>query len=144
MTAAVATKLKKATFKHIEAELYCYHDTLKEIQMIRNNIMFCREDVDENVGGGRSSLPGKPTESIATRLATHKRLAQLEEIANAIERVYTQLPETHQKLIRLKYWTRPQTLTWDGIANELHIGRMTAFRWRNEIIYAIAEVLGWR
>ncbi|NUK30357.1 hypothetical protein HT574_09715 [Parageobacillus sp. VR-IP] len=64
----------------------CYHDTLKEIQMIRNSIMFCREGVDENIGGGRDSLLGKPTESIAVRLAAHKRLTPLEERANAIER----------------------------------------------------------
>ncbi|KYD16430.1 hypothetical protein [Saccharococcus caldoxylosilyticus] len=88
---AVATKLKKAAFQHIEAELYCYHDTLKEIQMIRNSIMFCREGVDENIGGGRDSLSGKTMESIAVRLAAHKRLAPLEERANAIERtgIYT-------------------------------------------------------
>jgi RinA family phage transcriptional activator len=142
--AVAVPKLKKATFKHIESELYSYKDTLKEIEFIRNNIMFCKEEIDENVGGSRASLPGKPTESIATRLATHKRLAQLEEIVNAIEKVYTRLPETHQKLIRLKYWTKPQTLTWDGIADKLYISKRQAMRWRDEIIYAIAEVLGWR
>jgi RinA family phage transcriptional activator len=139
-----AIKLKKATFKHIESELYCYKDTLKEIEFIRNNIMFCKEEIDENVGGGRASLPGKPTENIATRLATHRRLTKLEEIANAIEKVYVNLPETHQKLIQLRYWTRPQKYTWDGIAEQLHVNRATAFRWRDQIINSIAEVLGWR
>jgi RinA family phage transcriptional activator len=142
--AVAATKLKKATFKHIESELYSYKDTLKEIEFIRNNIMFCKEEIDENVGGSRASLPGKPTESIATRLATHKRLAQLEEIVNAIEKVYTRLPETHQRLIQLWYWTRPRRYTWDGVAEKLFISKRQAMRWRDEIIYAIAEVLGWR
>jgi RinA family phage transcriptional activator len=137
-------KLKKATFKHIESELYSYKDTLKEIEFIRNNIMFCKEEIDENVGGGRASLPGKPTENIATRLATHRRLTKLEEIANAIEKVYVNLPETHQKLIQLRYWTRPQKYTWEGIAEQLHVNRATAFRWRDQIINSIAEVLGWR
>jgi RinA family phage transcriptional activator len=139
-----AIKLKKATFKHIESELYSYKDTLKEIEFIRNNIMFCKEEIDENVGGGRASLPGKPTENIATRLATHRRLTKLEEIANAIEKVYVNLPETHQKLIQLRYWTRPQKYTWEGIAEQLHVNRATAFRWRDQIINSIAEVLGWR
>jgi RinA family phage transcriptional activator len=139
-----AIKLKKATFKHIESELYSYKDTLKEIEFIRNNIMFCKEEIDENVGGGRASLPGKPTENIATRLATHRRLTKLEEIANAIEKVYVNLPETHQKLIQLRYWTRPQRYTWEGIAEQLHVNRATAFRWRDQIINSIAEVLGWR
>jgi RinA family phage transcriptional activator len=142
MTAA--TKLKKATFQHIESELYSYHDTLKEIKILRDNIMFCNENDDENIGGGRNNLPSSPTERIATRLATHKRLIQLEEVTNSIYKVYTGLPEDYKKLIRLKYWTRPQLKTWDGIAEEIPVSRRTAFNMRDEIIYAIGEVLGWR
>lgn len=138
------TKLKKATFKHIESELYIYKDTLKEIEELRKDIMFTKMNDDENIGGGTSGLPSSPTERIATRLATHKRLNRLEEVANAIEKVYTGLPEDYQKLIKLKYWTRPQTLTWDGIADKLFTTKRTAQRWRDEVIYAIAEVVGWR
>lgn len=142
MTTAV--KIKKATFKHIESELYSYKDTLKEIEELRKNIVFCNDNIDENVGGGRSSFISDPTSRIGTRLATHKRLGKLEEIANAIEKVYTGLPEEYQKIVRLKYWTRPQTLTWDGIADKIPVSRRTAFNMRDEIINTIAEVLGWR
>jgi RinA family phage transcriptional activator len=141
---AIATKLKKATFKHIESELYGYHDTLREIDNLRKDIMFCNENEDENIGGGRNNLPSSPTERIATRLATHKRLTQLEEVTNAIYKVFQGLPEDYQKLVRLKYWTRPQTLTWEGIADKLFITSRQAMRWRDEIVWSIGEVLGWR
>lgn len=137
-------KLKKQTFKYIESELHSYHDTLREIKFLRNNLIFCKESEDENIGGGRSSFISTPTEQIGTRLATHKKLTHLEEIANAIEKVYTGLPEEYQKLVRLKYWTKPQTKTWEGIANELHVSRRQAFNWRDEIINVLGEVLGWR
>jgi RinA family phage transcriptional activator len=140
----VALKLRKATFKHIESELYGYHDTLREINELRKNIMFTKENDDENTGGGRNNLPSSPTERIATRLATHKRLNNLEEVTNAIQKVYTGLPEDYQKLVRLKYWTRPQTLTWEGIADKLFVTSRQAMRWRDEVIYTVAEVLGWR
>ncbi|WP_394139567.1 transcriptional regulator [Cytobacillus oceanisediminis] len=140
----VAVKLKKATFKHIESELYYYKDTVREIEQLRKDIMFCNENEDENTGGGRNNLPSSPTERIATRLATHKRLNQLEEVANAIQKVYTGLPEDYQKLVRLKYWTKPQTKTWEGIAESIPVSRRTAFNMRDEIIFAIGEVLGWR
>lgn len=140
----IATKLKKATFKHIESELYSYQDTLREINHLRKDIMFTKENDDENTGGGRNNLPSSPTERIATRLATHKRLNQLEEVTHAIQKVYTGLPEDYQKLVRLKYWTRPQTLTWEGIADKLYVTSRTAQRWRDEIVYSISEVLGWR
>lgn len=139
-----ATKLKKATFSHIESELYSYKDTLREIDNLRKDIMFTNENDDENIGGGRSSIPGRPTERIATRLMTDKRLVKLEEIASAIEKVYTGLPEDYQKLVRLKYWTKPQLKTWDGIAREIPVSRRTSFNMRDEIVNTIAEVLGWR
>jgi RinA family phage transcriptional activator len=138
------TKLKKATFKHIESELYAYHDTLKEIDRLRKDIMFCNENIDENVGGGRSNLPSSPTERIGTALLTHRRLQQLENIANAIRLAYERVPDEYKRLIQLKYWTKPQRYTWDGIADKLHISKRQAMRWRDEIVYAIAEVLGWR
>lgn len=139
-----AIKLRKATFKHIESELYGYKDTLKEIEQLRQNIMFCSESDDENIGGGRSSFPSSPTEQRATRLVEHKKLNNLEDIANAILRVYTGLPEEYRKLIKLKYWTKPQLKTWEGIAEELHVSRRQAMRWRDEIIYAVSECIGWR
>ncbi|GIN88694.1 hypothetical protein J6TS2_50800 [Heyndrickxia sporothermodurans] len=142
MTTAI--KLKKATFKHIESELYAYHETVREIESLRQNIMFTKQNDDENIGGGRSSLPSSPTERVATRLVTHKKLNQLEEIANAIQKVFTGLPEDYQKLVRLKYWTRPQMKTWEGIANEIPVSRRTAFNMRDEIVNSIGEVLGWR
>ena len=141
---ATAAKLRKATFKHIESELYAYHDTLKEIDFLRNNIMFCKENDDENIGGGRSSFISSPTEKIGTRLATNRKLTRLEEIANAIQKIYTRLPEEHQKLVRIKYWDRPQRYTWEGIANEMHVNRATALRWRDNIVQAISDELGWR
>jgi len=141
---AVAFKISKGAFKHVESELYCYHDTLKEIDRLRKDIMFCNENIDENVGGGRSNLPSSPTERIGTTLLTHRRLQQLETIANAIRLVYERVPDEYKRLIQLKYWTKPQRYTWDGIADQLHISKRQAMRWRDEVVYAIAEVLGWR
>jgi RinA family phage transcriptional activator len=138
------TKLKKATFKHIEAELYYYHDTLKEIERLRKDIMFCKENADENTGGGRGNLPSRPTERIGTILLTHKKLQQLETVTNAIQLVYDRVSDEYKRLIQLKYWTKPQRYTWDGIAEKLHISKRQAMRWRDEIVYTIAEVLGWR
>lgn len=140
-------KVKKATFKHIESELYGYHDTLKEIKLIREEILCdSQEREEENVVGGVNSVrkPGDPTGRVATTLMNHKRLSKLEEITAAIEKVYTGLPDDYQRLVKIKYWKRPQTLTWEGIARELNVGRMTAFRMRDHIVYAVCEVLGWR
>ncbi|MED5050627.1 transcriptional regulator [Anoxybacillus rupiensis] len=145
----MAALAKQSLFKWVESELYRYPQLKKEIRMIRDNIMFCKDKVDENVGGGRASLPGKPTERIATTLATDQRLEQLEGIVKSIEDVYNSLPHEYKKLIQLRYWTVRKygwesKYTWERIANELHVGRRTVFRMREEIIEAIVETLGWR
>lgn len=137
-------KVRKSTFKHVEAEIFAYHDTRKEIIRLRNEIMYGRRDPDENVGGGRASLPGDPTGNAGTRLASSKQLNHLETTVDAIESVYHRLPEDKKRLVNLYYWTRPQLLSWDGIAQKLHVSRKTAFNWRDEIIWAVTEQLGWR
>lgn len=143
MTTAI--KPTKITFKKTEAEWYNYHNTLKEIARLREEIMNpFKEFKDENVGGGRSNLPGSPTERIATRLTTHKQLNYLVEIVEAIENVYNALPDDYKKLVRLKYWNKKKQLTWDGIALELNVSKRQAMRWRDDIILATVEVLGWR
>lgn len=135
-------KLKKATFKHIEAELYCYYDTLRGIEQIRKDIMYNKE-VDENIGGGRSNIPSKPTERMATAIIMNKMLQQLEAITEAIRSVYERLPDEKKQLVKLRYWTKQQ-YSWEEIAEQLHVSKRQAIRWRDEIVYAIAEKLGWR
>lgn len=137
-------KIRKVTFRHIEAELYAYHETKKEIVRLRNDILFGSSPVDENVGGGRSSLTSDRVGLTVSRLTSDKRLIALEDIAEAINFVYMRLTEERQKLVQLRYWTKPQLLTWDGVALKLEVSRRTAINWRDEIVYAIAERVGWR
>ncbi|MGV3139433.1 transcriptional regulator [Brevibacillus agri] len=139
-----ATKIRKGTFQHVESELYAYHETRKEIIRLENEILHGSKGDDENVGGGRGNLPGDPTSRTAILLSSHKKLEQLQNIADAIESVVDRLTEDRKKLIRLRYWEKPQRLTWDGIAAELHVSRRTALNWRDEIVSAIAEKIGWR
>lgn len=137
------TKIRKGTFKHVESELYAYHETRKEIVRLKNEILHASPPPD-SVGGSRGNLSGDPTGRTATLLVTHRKIEQLERIVEAIESVVERLPEKKRQLVELKYWTRPQTLTWDGIAMRLDVSRRTALHWREEIVYAVAEKIGWR
>lgn len=138
-----ATKLRRGTFQHVEAELYAYHETKREITRIKNDILYGTSTLDENVGGGRSNIPSDPTGRAGTLLASYRLLQHMVKVVDAIEEVYNQLPEDKKKLIELKYWTKSQELSWEGIAMQLHVSRNTAINWRNEIVKTIAEHLGW-
>ena len=143
VVALYTTKLRTGTFKHVESELYHYHDTKKEIERLKKDILLSSTPPDLT-GGGKSNMPGDPTGQTATLMVTHRKIEQLERIVEAIESVVSLLPDEKKKLIKLKYWTKPQTLTWEGIAKELHVSRRTAINWRDDIVYAIAEKIGWR
>ncbi|KYG28163.1 DUF722 domain-containing protein [Alkalihalobacillus trypoxylicola] len=143
----MAIKTRKPTFKHIEAEWSNYHETLKEIANLRQEIInpFDEEINDPTVIAGTNSVRcvGHPTEQIAVRLSANKRLDYLESMATTIEQVYNALPDNYKELIRLRYW-RKEKLKWDGVAMKLYISERQARRWRNDIMQATAEQLGWR
>lgn len=141
-------KLKKSVFKHVESELFAYHETIKEIHKLRTDILHGdhhneREEISIVKGANSVREPGDPTGIAVASLVTNKRLLRLEEIVNAIDKVYKKLPEEKQRLVQVTYWTKPQTLTWQGIADALCVNRATAIRWRNTIVLEIAKELGW-
>lgn len=135
-----ATKMKPSTFKHIESEIASLPDLRKEILKRREEIM--NPTMTEELVGGRSNEPGDPTGRLATRLVMDKRLSELERIESAITSVYEKLEDKPKQLVHMIYWTRHKR-TWEGIAMELEVGRTTLFRWRNEIVYAVGDNLGW-
>lgn len=144
----LAIKPTKTTFKKVESEFYNYHKTLKEIARLREEIMnpFDEEVNDPTVVAGANSvrMTGNPTEKIASRLITHKQLNYLTEITEAVEQVYNAIPDDYKKLVRYKYWGSEKDLTWDGIALKVNVSKRQAMRWRDEIINATIELLGWR
>lgn len=143
MTSAI--KPMKITFKKAEAEWRKYHQTLREISILREEIANPFKDRDINSGEGKNSIRPKsdPTATVTTRMAVNKQLNYLTEVAKALEEVYNALPDEYKKLVQIRYWSRGTELTWDGVAEKLHVSKRQAMRWRDEIIQATLEVLGW-
>ena len=131
--------MKRATYRYIEAEIYDYPSTVGEITRLRQEIIEggSPDDTQTRVQSNRIS---DPTADRATRLVMDKRLRRLEEVRNAIDRVYQNLDPDRKRLVEMKYWEK--RLTHTGIAEDLHIGERTFYRWKDEIITAIAEELG--
>lgn len=140
-------KITKPTFKKCEAEWFNYHRTIQEIKLLEDAIMhpFEEEPDDPTIVKGANSVReiGDPTASTAARLTRHKQLNYLREIASAIETVYNELPKEHKRLVQVRYWSN-KNLKWDEIAKECHVSRRQSMRWRDAIILATVEVLGWR
>lgn len=133
-------KLDRSTYKYIESEIKHYHHTINEYQNRRQEILHDRNGADQV--GGQSNLPSSTTERYAIRLIDDRRISRLRTTVDAIESVLDACNDEQMNFINLYFFTRPQTKTIDGIADELNISRRTLFRMRDEIVYSVAKLMG--
>ncbi len=154
-------KLKRATYRHIEAEIYAYYDTLKAIEEMRRDII---------LSGGKHEAYGAVVgeryagtsivERRATKLADSVLLREMERITKAIADTYARAKEEGRRVVWVKYglaisWEPPAELAArmegrnrfdmspDDMAEVLAVDRATFHRYRSGFVYGVAERLGW-
>lgn len=132
-------KITKETFKYIEAELRGFHETIIELQRLKNDIITETSIPDTN--GGKGYGINDKTYQKTERLLMNKRLKRLENLISAVDKVYRNCDNEKQKMIRMKYWQNK--LTDRGIMDALSIEKATFYRWRRGVIYEIAMELGY-
>lgn len=141
-------KTTKSTFKKVESEWFNYHQTVKEVKMLEDAILYPYDDSnnDPTVVAGKNSVRNTtdPTADKVIRLTKHKQLNYLREITSAIETVYNSLPDDRKKLVHERYWCRDTDKNWLYIADKCFVSKRQALRWRDEMVQATVEVLGWR
>lgn len=134
--------MRKDIKAYVEAELRYYHRSKQDLEDLTEKIVDAggeSNDINRTIrGSGTSDSTGNK----AMKLITNKRIRILEDTINAIEVVLGELDEHKYKLVELKYFKRPKTLTDEGIAQELNIDRATLYRWQKGILMAIAEEMG--
>jgi len=154
-------KLKRATYRHIEAEIYSYCDTVKVIEGLRRDIILAsgRQEVYGTVVGGRFAGTSI-VERRATKLADNLLLREMERITRAIEDTYARTKDVARRVIWVKYglaigWEPPAELVArmegrnrfdmspDDMAEVLNVDRATFHRYWSGFVYGVAERLGW-
>ena len=153
-------KLKRATYRHIEDEIYSYYDTLKAIEELRADIILAgRQEVCGAVVGDRYAGTSI-VERRATKLADSVLLREMERITRAIEGTYAKAKEEGRRVVWVKYglaidWQPPAELAEkmqgrnrfdmspDDMAEVLAVDRATFHRYRSGFVYGVAERLGW-
>ncbi len=134
--------IKRANFKMIEAELYCYHESKKQLELLREEIIESTPSQEISV----KSSPGDPTQTKAIKLVNNREIIEMERrlkaIDKAIEILKTNNESRKYELLKMKYFERRYTDV--GICMELGISERSFYRWRREIIELIANFLGCR
>lgn len=137
------TSIERANFRLIESELYSFHDTLRELENLKKDIILATPVKESEI---RSTDTSNETQARALNLVSSPEILELSRRVNAIQfaiDILQQAPEPRKyDLLRLKYFER--RLTDSGIMRELSIEQATFYRWRREIIQLIASKLGWK
>ena len=153
-------KLKRATYRHIEAEVFSYYDTLKAIQELRQEIILSNHHGELSAVVGGKFAGTSIVERRATKLADSVLLREMERITRAIEDVYARAKEEGRRVVWVKYglaigWEPPAELAArmegrnrfdmspDDMAEVLNVDRATFHRYRSGFVYGVAERLGW-
>ena len=133
--------IERANFKAIEAELYGYFDTKRELELMEEEILEGSPFQEVAIQAGTT---GDTTANKAIKLVSSKELLEVRKRINAIEKVLVILQHDEYKLrlLQMKYFERK--FSDIGIQQELHISRETFYRWRREIIKLVGSYLGWR
>lgn len=154
-------KMKRATYRHIEAEIYAYYDTLQAIEELRRDIMLAgglQGAYGATVGGRYAGT--SVVERRATKLADSVLLREMERITKAIADTYARAKKEGRRVVWVKYglaisWEPPAELAAqmegknrfdmspDEMAAILNIDRATFHRYRSGFVYGVAERLGW-
>lgn len=152
-------KLKRETYRHIEAEIRNYYDTLQQIEELRRAIIEAGQ-IDYLgayiQGGYKTSI----VERRATRLADSLLLREMERITKAIRDTYRVAKEECRQVLYVKYglaigWHPPEGIKLamenvnredmrpEDMAEVCSMDRATFHRYRSGFIYGVAERLGW-
>jgi len=155
-------KLRRATYRHIEAEIYSYCDTVKAIEELRRDIILAsgRQEAYVSVVDGRYTGTSI-VERRATKLADSLLLQEMERITKAIRDTYARAKEECRQVVWVKYglalegWQPPARIAaqMEGrnrfdmsvpeMAEILAVDESTFHRYRTGFVYGVAERLGW-
>ena len=132
------SKLSKAKRRYLEEEIRYFHASKRELQILRRDIMqgAVYQSADDNVWIGSDSRTRAPYNCL-------RRIQRLENIVQAIEEVFQILTKEQRTLVKYVFWTQPQTLTMEGIAQQIHLSRRTLYRKKDELLALVGEKLGY-
>ena len=129
-------------FKRVEQLLEDYPKLDNEIKKRRLALLYPVREHDENIGGSKSQSNTSLAETFVVTLDQDRRLARLEEQKFIIEEVLKELHEDDYNVIKLYYFEKPRTLTWDGIAMATRNSRSRCFEVRKNVVEEIGRKLG--
>lgn len=132
--------MKQGRYEHVKEILRDYPEIDRYIYERRQELMYPHNEApDENIGGGKSNVPGNPVEDLVVTLTADRRLIELEKNRDVVRDCYASADKDTRTIIEELYFKKHPSLTLEGVARKLNISAATAKRWRTEFFEEIAE-----
>ncbi|WP_336832975.1 transcriptional regulator [Staphylococcus pseudoxylosus] len=121
---------------------------IKNIKQYRKDLKFRGYEIlenhdPENIGAGKSNMPGNPIEREVLKRFNDKKYNNLDNIVSSVEKLIANVDDETLQIMKMKYWSDLDEYSWDDIADELFISRRTLGRRRDKWLLLLAEYMGY-
>lgn len=130
--------------RHDIAKLEGY---IKNIKQYRKELKFrgyeLLENHDpENIGAGKSNMPGNPIEREVLKKFGDKKYNNLDNIVSSVEKLIASVDDDSLEVMKLKYWHEQGSyLTWEDVAKEYNMSRTAMTNRRNAWLKMLADYM---
>ncbi|MBL1224804.1 hypothetical protein [Enterococcus sp. BWR-S5] len=137
-------KISSKARQHVRDLLSNYSELKDEIKELRESIMNPhREEIDENIGGSRSTVQKFDVEDKAIKLASHEQIIFRAKAVSVIDNVLAHCSDKAQQIIELKYFSK-EPHSWVWISQKIEgYSEDGCRKIEKRIVDQIASRLGW-
>lgn len=137
-------KLRSDIRLRCENILRDYPNVEEYIRDRKQELTYPPQEIDENVGGGKSSKISRPQERILITLDEDMRLRMLERQKKAVTDCYLETDEDTRTIVRELYFKKHPTYTISGLSinHKVNVSIATAKRLRTRFLIELSEKLG--
>ena len=137
------TKIRTDIRIRVEAILKDYPDLETYINNRKQELMIPHREIDDNVGGGKSSRISKPQEQMMITIDADRRLKSLEREKKAIEKCFFESDTDTQIIIKELYFEKYRVYTVEGLAvnHIVNYSVRTVKRLKNDFLLKLAHEL---
>lgn len=118
---------------------------IKNIKQYRKDLKFRGYEIlenhdPENIGAGKSNMPGNPIEREVLKRFNDKKYNNLDNIVSSVEWLISNVDDESLELMKLKYWNTDQkNYPWEYVAEDCYMSKTTALRKRDAWLIKLAD-----
>lgn len=134
-------ELSKSDLWWLEDKFIRYKQLDREIAIRKEELKI--KQADENIGGGKSNTVSKPVEAQVLKALDDEYIREREKWKGAIKHVYNHCTEDERQILRDKFWSDTNYLSWQEVGEINYISRSKIYEIRYSILQRFAKKIGY-